>query len=277
MSAARDAALVAEVRCRAQAIRERIIMTAARLGEGYISQGLGAADLFACLYFSELRLRPEDPDWPQRDVCLLSTAHNSLAMYATLAEVGTLSAEQLASYGQDGSDLEMISSELVPGVEATLGSLGQGVSVGVGAALAIRRRSSDRRVYVVLGDGEMQEGQVWEAAMAGSAFALGNLCVLVDLNGMQVEGAITDVLDMGPIAAKWSAFGWHTQEIDGHDVEAILHALDAARDVAARPSAIIARTTPGQGVSFLAGQFQHYAKVLPERVDAALEEIRGNA
>jgi transketolase len=270
-ASAEAAALVRE---RARAIRARILTTIAPLGEGYISQGLGAAELFAALYFHELRLRPEDPEWPERDRFLLSTAHNSVAMYATLAERGIVSDAELATYGRDGSPFEIISAEQVPGVEATFGSLGQGLSVGVGLALAARRRERAARTYVMLGDAEEQEGQVWEAAMAAASFRLANLCLIVDLNGMQVEGATRDVLDMGEIAAKWRAFGWRTSEVDGNDAAALLAALDDARAHADGPSAIVAHTVPGKGVACLEGQFKHYAKISAAQVEEALADLR---
>lgn len=272
-AAKQGSAAATEVAERATAIRRRILETVAPLGEGYISQGLGAAELFAALYFAELRLRPEDPDWPDRDRFLLSTAHNSIAMYATLAERGTLPEDQLSRYGRDDSRLEIIAAEEVPGVEGTFGSLGQGLSVGVGLALAARRRGTPSRTYVMLGDAEEQEGQVWEAAMAAASYRLADLCLIVDLNGMQVEGATNDVLDMGPIAAKWRAFGWEALEIDGHDPEAILAALAQARENRAGPTAIVARTIPGRGVARLEGRFDHYAKLTAEESAEALAAL----
>ena len=199
-------------------------------------------------------------------------------MYATLAERGVVSDAALATYGQDGSAFEIISAEEVPGVEATFGSLGQALSVGVGLALSARRQGRDARLtYVLLGDAEQQEGQVWEAAMAAEQLRLANLCLIVDLNGMQVEGATRDVLDMGEIAAKWRAFGSMTVEIDGHDPTAILAALDGARAHAEGPSAIVARTIPGRGVASLEGRLQHYAKVSAEQARAGLAELRGGS
>jgi transketolase len=220
-----------------------------------------------------LRLDPAQPGHAERDRCLLCTAHNSVALYSTLAERGFLPVEELAGYGRDGSPLEIISSEHVPGVEGTFGSLGQGLSVAVGLALSARRHHWGWRVYAVLGDGEMQEGQTWEAAMAAAAYRLDNLSLVIDLNGMQVEGATNDVLPMGPVGEKWRAFGWSVQEIDGHDVQALLDALHAARASTGRPSAIVARTTPGYPISFLQGQLQHYAKLTPDEAEAALAEL----
>lgn len=261
------------VAARAASIRAHIIRTVAGVGEGYLQQGLGAADILAALYFSELRLDPLRPGDPDRDRCLLSTAHNSVGLYATLAERGFFPVQHLASYGQDGSPLEIISSEHVPGVEGTFGSLGQGLSVAVGLALAFRRQGRQCRAYAVLGDGEMQEGQTWEAAMAAAAYRLDNLCLIIDLNGMQVEGATADVLPMGPIAAKWQAFGWSVQEVDGHDVQMLLDALDAARATAGMPSVIVAVTCPGYPISFLRGKLQHYAKLTAGQAAAALTEL----
>jgi transketolase len=258
---------------RAARIRGHIIRTVAGAGEGYLMQGLGAADILAALYFSELRLDPARPDHPDRDRCLLSTAHNSVGLYSALAERGYFPAGDLAGYGRDGSPLEIISSEHVPGVEGTFGSLGQGLSVATGLALSARRRGRGWRVYTVLGDGEMQEGQTWEAAMAAAAYRLGNLCLIIDLNGMQVEGATSDVLPMGAIAAKWRAFGWAVQEVDGHDVRALLGALDRARATPGLPSVIVATTCPGHPVSFLRGRLEHYAKLTAAEAEVALAEL----
>jgi transketolase len=264
-----------EVRHRADRIRRHVLRTVARVGEGYLLQALGAADIFAALYFSELRLDAADPAHPERDRCLLCTAHNSVGLYATLAERGYLPVDDLASYGRDGSVLEIISSEEVAGVEGTFGSLGQGLSVAVGLALSARLRGRASRTYAILGDGEMQEGQTWEAAMAAAAYALDNLCLIVDVNGMQVEGAVSDVLPMGEIAAKWTAFGWAVQEVDGHDVGELLHALKTARETTRRPAAIVATTRPGHPISFLQGRMDHYAKLSSEQAQAALAELDG--
>ena len=271
--AVRPAPGAAAVAAHAADIRRQILRVVAEVGEGYLLQGLGAADILAALYFSELRLDPARPGDPDQDRCLLCTAHNSVALYSALALRGFFRLADLDRYGQDGSTLEIISSERVPGVEGTFGSLGQGLSVAVGMALANRRRDSDWRVYAVLGDGEMQEGQTWEAAMAASAYRLDNLCLIVDLNGMQVEGATNSVLPMGPAAAKWQAFGWSVRQVDGHDVAALLDALDAARSTQGQPSAIIAATHPGHPISFLKGHLDHYAKLSPQQAATALAEL----
>lgn len=270
---ARPEAGVEEVRERADQIRRRVLGTVANVGEGYLMQALGAAEIFAALYFFELRLDPAQPDHPGRDRCLLCTAHNSVGFYATLAERGYFSVEDLASYGRDDSALEIISSEQVIGVEGTFGSLGQGLSVAVGLGLSARLRGRRSRTYAILGDGEMQEGQTWEAAMAAAAYGLDNLCLIVDFNGMQVEGATDDVLPMGQVAAKWLAFGWCVQEIDGNDAAQLMRALEVARETSSRPSAIITRTRPGHPISFLEGRMEHYAKLTPDQADRAVAEI----
>lgn len=258
----------------ARLIRQDVIRMIAPIGQGYVQQGLGAAELFATLYFAELRLDPQDPSHPERDRCILSTAHNSAVFHATLAARGLLPRERLAEYCQDGSPLEInVSERLGPLVEATCGSLGQGLSVGLGMALASRRRGRTARIYVILGDGELQEGQVWEAAMAAGSFGADNLCVVLDLNRMQVEGDIDRVLRMDPIADKWRAFGFHAHECDGHDITALCRAFDEARQTPGRPTVILARTVPGKGVRALEGKLAHHMKLPPELAAAALREL----
>jgi transketolase len=269
--ATRDLDLLAR---HAHAIRVDVLRMIAPIGQGYVQQGLGAAEIFAVLYFAELRLDPGDPRAPLRDRCLLSTAHNSAVFHATLAARGLLPREQLAQYCQDGSPVEInVSERLGPLVEATCGSLGQGLSVAVGMALAGRRRGLGYRVYVILGDGELQEGQVWEAAMAAGSYGLDNLCVVLDLNRMQVEGDTDRVLKMQPIADKLSAFGFHVQTCDGHDLSALLAALDEARSTRGKPSLILAQTIAGKGVPFLEGKLAHHMKLPAELAAAALSAL----
>jgi transketolase len=247
----------------------------APIGEGYVGQGLGAADIMAALYFNEMAYDPDDPAWEGRDRFLLSPAHYGVALFAALAERGALPVQELAQYGVDGSPLEIIASERLPGVEATLGSLGMGLSVGVGMALSLRRRGSASRVYVLIGDGELQEGESWEAAMSAAAFRLSNVCAIVDVNDMQVDGATTAVLNMGDLAAKWRAFGWNTIELDGHDLDALIAAFAAARRNADGPTVLLARTQPGRGVAALEGRKAHFAKLPPDVAAQALAELEG--
>ena len=232
---------------------------------------MGAADLFAALYRSELRLDEHDPAWPDRDRLLLSTAHNTAVFYAAMAERGLIEPSALESYTEDGSPFEVNASERVgPLVEATCGSLGQGLSVGVGMALSLRRQGKPSRVYVVLGDGELQEGQVWEAAMSAAGLKLDNLCLLIDRNYMQVEGHTDQVMPMEPVADKWTAFGWHVLSIDGNKMSAITAALDEARSVRGRPTCIIADTVPGKGVPDFEGRLSHMTAFSKDQAVAAL-------
>ncbi len=265
---------VAELTAIARRLRRRVISLVAPSGQGYVQQGLGAADLFAILYFSELRIDPADPRWPDRDRFLLSTAHNTAIFYGTLVERGCLSEEGLASYCHDGSAFEINASErLGPVIEATCGSLGQGLSVGVGMALANRRHRRSGRVHVLIGDGELQEGQVWEAALAAGSHGLSNLCVTIDWNAMQVGGHVDGVVKMEPVVAKWESFGFHVIDVDGHDIPALLSAYDVARESRERPTCIVARTLVGKGVAGLEGIMSHNLKLPPETARLALVEL----
>jgi len=223
-----------------------MLTMAAGKGQGYIGQGLGFADLLAGLYFHAMRYDPKNPSWEDRDRFILSTGHYSIALWAALAEIRVLSLKELSLYGADGSRLEMSTLDSTPGVEITGGSLGHGLGQGVGMALGLRLKEKQSRVFVELSDGELQEGSTWEAAMAASHFNLGHLVAIIDCNGIQADGPI--VLNIEPVAEKWRAFGWNTQEIDGNDMEQIVTALDQARRGGRQPYAIVARTLPGKGV-----------------------------
>lgn len=262
----------------ARDLRRQVIHMVAPTGQGYVQQGLGAADLFATIYFAALRMRAAQPDWRARDRFLLSTAHNTAIFYATLAARGLIDPARLATYCHDGSPLEINASERVgPMVEATCGSLGQGLSVGVGMALAARRQQRDSRVVVMLGDGELQEGQVWEAAMAAGSYGLGNLLLVIDYNAMQVEGHVDDVLAMEPVDAKWRAFNWRVEAVDGHDIPALLDAYARARAQADQPTCLIARTVAGKGAPSLEGVLGHTMKLPPEMAQRALAELDAGA
>lgn len=263
-----------ELRQVAHALRRAVVGMVRRHGQGYVQQGLGAAEIFASLYFHEALIDPADPRLPQRDRCILSTAHNSALFHAALALRGMISGAALETYVQDGSPLEInVSERLGPVVEGTFGSLGQGVSVAAGMALGSRVRGLPYRVNVVLGDGELQEGQVWEAAMFAGSQQLHNLCVILDLNWMQAEGHTDKVVRIGPVADKWRAFNWQVIEVDGHDIDALLSAFAQARSQTARPTVIVATTVPGKGVRALEGVISHNAKLPAEVADAALGEL----
>jgi len=269
---------IAELEEKALALRVQVVRMVAALGMGYLQQGLGAAELFTALYFSELRLREDDPDWPERDRMILSTAHNTAVFYAVMAARGLIPHAALADYTRDGSPLEVNASERMGSlVEATCGSLGQGLSVAVGMALSLRRRGRPSRVYVVLGDGELQEGQVWEAAMSAAGHRLANLTLIIDRNFMQVEGHTDKVVMMEPLADKWRAFGWRVIEIDGNVMAEVVDALAAAREHDAGPTCILARTLPGKGVPLLENRLSHVARITPEEAEAALQVLGASA
>jgi len=276
-SPARERLSKAAVDAHALALRRSVVAMIQKVRVGYLLQGLGAADIFATLFFSEMRYRPDEPAWRERDRFILSTAHNTAVFYATLAHAGYFPVDRLTDYTDDGSPLEVNASERVgPMVEATCGSLGQGLSVAVGMALALRHRGSGARVYIVLGDGELQEGQIWEAALSAGSYGLDNLCVIVDRNHLQVEGHTDDVLRLNSIPDKFAAFDWGVAEVNGNDSGALLTALAQARACRGKPFLINALTVPGAGVPFLEGQMSHVALLTPDEADranACLERI----
>jgi transketolase len=267
-----DAPDIAALKAHARSMRRHMLVMARGPGQGYVGQGLGIADVLAAIYFNELRWDPADLKSPDRDRFLLSTGHYSIALWAALAEAGIIPLDELTTYGADDSRLEMSTLDTSPGVEIIGGSLGHGLGQGVGMALGLRLDGSPARIFCELSDGEMQEGATWEAAMAASHFKLDGLVALIDCNGIQADGAL--VLDMEPAADKWRAFGWATQEIDGNDMEAVVSALEAARETAGKPHAIVLRTRPGQGVPTLLGREKaHFIRVEPGEWDALMGEL----
>ena len=255
-----------ELKASAKSIRQNIVRMVSRNGQGYLQQGLGAADLFTYLYFAEASLDIDNPAWEERDRIFLSTAHNSALFHAVLAERGFFEHSRLATYTIDGSELEInVSERLGSVVEATCGSLGQALSVAVGVAQAAKRQNRTFRSYVILGDGELQEGQVWEAAMYAASNRLDNLCLIVDLNQLQVEGRTQEVMVMDPVDKKFQAFGWAVKNVDGHDFGALSAAFNQVRSNRNMPSVIIAHTIVGKGIPFLENQMSHNI-VLPADV-----------
>ncbi len=250
----------------ARKIRKHVVEMVARHGQGYVQQGLGAADLFTYLYFHEMLLQPENLRHPHRDRFILSTAHNTAVFYATLAERGLLKTDHLQDYCLDGSALEINASERLEGlVECTCGSLGQGLSVACGLALGFQKTGNPARVFVMLGDGELEEGQLWEAVLFAATHKLKNLILIIDLNYMQVEGDARNVARIDPVDEKFTAFGWHALVADGHDFEHIFSLFSILGEQVDMPVAIIAHTIPGKGVDFLEGQKSHNM-VLPADV-----------
>ena len=255
-----------ELMASAKSIRQNIVRMVSRNGQGYLQQGLGAADLFTYLYFAEASLDIHNPAWEERDRIFLSTAHNSALFHAVLAERGFFEHSRLETYTKDGSELEInVSERLGSVVEATCGSLGQALSVAVGVAQAAKRQNRTFRSYVILGDGELQEGQVWEAAMYAASNSLDNLCLIVDLNQLQVEGHTQEVMVMDPIDKKFQAFGWAVKNVDGHDFGALSAAFNQARSNRNMPTVILAHTIVGKGIPFLENQMSHNM-VLPADV-----------
>jgi transketolase len=274
----RNAFSVKELDEHARKLRAQVVRMVARVRTGYLQQGLGAADIFTALYLGELQLRENDPGWPDRDRLILSTAHNTAVFYAAMAARGLIPSSVLEEYTADGSALEVNASERVgPMVEATCGSLGQGLSVAVGMALSLRRQGRRARAYVILGDGELQEGQVWEAAMSAAGHRLGNLCLIIDRNFMQVEGHTDEVMPMEPLAAKWTAFGWSVLDIDGNSIAELIESLHRARMTDDRPTCIIAKTVPGKGVPFLEHRRSHVAAISQAEAHRALQILGESA
>ena len=219
---------------------------------GHPGGSLSAADLFTYLYTKEMNVDPANPKWEDRDRFVLSKGHTAPGLYAALAQRGFFPEEDLITLRKAGSYLQgHPNMNTVPGVDMSTGSLGQGISTACGMALAAKVKGKDYRVYTLLGDGEIQEGQVWEACMFASHYKLDNLCVIIDNNGLQIDGDVAKVMSPYPIVEKLEAFGFHTQAIDGHDMEAIENALTAAKATKGQPSAIVMKTVKGKGVSFM--------------------------
>ncbi|GAA1159795.1 transketolase [Streptomyces hebeiensis] len=239
-------------------------------GQGYVGQALGVADMLAVTYLDQMRLRPEDPEWADRDRFLLSTGHYAIALYAALAEAGTIPVAELDTYGSDDSRLPMSGmASYTPGMEISGGSLGHGLPVAVGVALGLRHQSRPQRVFTFVSDGELDEGSTWEAAMGAAHHRLGNLTVMVDMNALQADGHTEQVMRIEPAEEKWRASGWFTQRVDGNDVDALLAAFDAAATEAAqpegRPSVILCDTRMGRGVPLLETREKaHFMRIDPD-------------
>lgn len=244
-------ATIADLADKARELRVAIVRTLHKSQSGHTGGSLSAIDMVTALYFSKMRHDPANPDWAERDRFVLSKGHAAPAQYVALAYAGYFPREDLMMLRRLGSHLQgHPDSKSTPGVEVCTGSLGQGLSMANGMALGLRLDGRESRVYALLGDGELQEGQVWEAAMAAAHYKIDNLCALVDANALQIDGEVAKVMNVAPIAAKFKAFGWHAMEIDGHDMAAILAALDHAETIKGQPTVIVANTVKGKGVSF---------------------------
>jgi Transketolase, N-terminal subunit len=230
-------------------------------GTGHPGGCLSGVEIVTSLYFSVMRIRPEEPKWPDRDRFILSKGHASALLYGVLAERGYFPVENLATFRRPWSKLAgHPDMNKVPGVDMTTGSLGQGLSVANGIAIAAKYDSRESRVYVLLGDGEIQEGQVWEAAMSAVHYKLDNVTAFIDRNGLQIDGPTEEVMGVEPLTDKWRGFGWHVIEIDGHNFPQIIAATEEARTTKGKPTVIIAKTLKGKGVSFMEGAVEWHGK-----------------
>lgn len=261
----------------ASRIRKDIIEEVHRAGSGHPGGSLSAADIVTALYFREMNIDPENPKMKGRDKFVLSKGHAAPVQYAALAEKGFFPKEELATLRKLGSRLQgHPNMNKVPGVEMSTGSLGQGFAVCVGMALAGKMDKEEGRIYTLLGDGELQEGLIWEAAMASAHYKLDNLCVIVDWNGLQIDGNNDDVMTVRPIDEKFKAFGFNVLVIDGHDFGQIFEAFDKARECKGKPTAIIAKTHKGRGVSFMEDNAGWHGKAPDdEQAKKAIEELGG--
>jgi transketolase len=248
---------IERLRNKARFVRTETVRLISIAKSGHYGSSFSCAELFAVLYYHVMHYDPKEPAWPDRDRLVLSKGHAAIGLYPVLADVGFFPQEWLATYTRLGSPLgDHPDMRKIPGIDFGSGSLGHGLSVGVGMALNGRIDERAYRVYVILGDGEMDEGQVWSAAMSAAHFKLGNLIAIVDRNQVSVDGRTDEVMNSEPLGDKWRAFGWNVSEIDGHDLQALLDAFGAlpAPDTD-RPSVIIAKTVTGKGVSFMEGDF----------------------
>jgi len=266
---------VPELEQKAKLLRRHVITMIANAGSGHPGGSLSAADVITALYFKVMRHDPKNPKWPDRDRFVLSKGHAAPILYAALAECGYFPVEELSTLRKLGSRLQgHTDMTLTPGVEMSAGSLGQGLSFGLGIALAARLDKKSYRTIVLLGDGECDEGQVWEAAMFAPHHRVDNITAIVDHNDLQLDGRTCDIMGLEPLGDKWRAFNWHVLEINGHDIKQIINALKKAGDTRGKPTAIIAHTIKGKGVSFMEGNVDFHGKApSPQETEQALKEL----
>ncbi len=270
-----DQEVIARLEKKAKEIRRDIISMTAAAGSGHPGGSLSAADIVTALYFQIMRLDPERPDWPDRDRFVLSKGHAAPVLYSALAERGFFRTSELLTLRKLGSRLQgHPDMKSLPGVEMSTGSLGQGLAVANGMALAGKLDNRDYRVFVLMGDGENQEGMIWEAAMAAAHYKLDNLTAFLDHNGLQIDGPVREVMSVEPVADKWKAFGWDVQVIDGHDLSQIINAVEKAKEVKGRPQMIVAETVKGKGVSFMENNVDWHGRAPnPQETEKALAEL----
>ena len=263
---------------KAKEVRIDIINMLAEAGSGHPGGSLSCADILTLLYFEKMNVKPDDPKWEDRDRLVLSKGHAAPALYAVLAEKGFFPKEELKTLRKLGSILQgHPDMKSTPGLDMTTGSLGQGLSAANGMALAGKLDKKGYRVYVILGDGELQEGQIWEAAMTAAHYKLDNLTAILDFNGLQIDGPNREVKNIEPVNEKFNAFGWHVIEIDGHDFDQIDKAIEEAKATKGKPTLIIAHTIKGKGVSFMENQVGwHGSAPNEEQRQKAIQELEGS-
>ncbi len=254
-------------------LRKKVLKMVADAGSGHLGASLSVIEILATLYFKKMQHDPKNPDWEERDRIILSKGHAVPALYAVLCEAGYIPPEELTTLREIGSRLQGHCDTVTPGVDAKTGSLGQGLSMAVGMGIAAKLDKSSFRIYVIIGDGELQEGQVWEAAMTAAHHRLDNIVAIVDRNQYQLTGNTENVKAVEPLVEKWESFGWNTLRVNGHDQFNLLDALEVCENTHGKPSVLIADTTKGRGISFLEGN--KYAKSLPSKTDfqKALAEL----
>lgn len=267
---------IKELENMAKQVRRGIVEEVYSASSGHPGGSLSIADILTVLYFNEMNIKPEEPNWEDRDRFVLSKGHCSPALYSCLANRGFFPLEDLRTFRNINSYLQgHPDKNKVPGVDMTSGSLGQGLSCANGMAIAGKMNRKDYRVYCILGDGEIEEGQVWEAAMAANKYKLDNLCVIVDNNNLQIDGTIEEVMSSYPIDEKFKSFGFQVINIDGHDIEEILKAFEVAKTIKDKPTCIIAKTIKGKGVSFMEEQVGWHGKAPnEEQYKKAIEELK---
>ncbi len=270
-----DSKKIRELEEEAREIRRLIVEMISQAGSGHPGGSLSSADILTCLYFSVMRHNPKDPDWPERDRFHLSKGHCCPALYAVLAEQGYFPKEELMNLRKFGSMLQGHPDRHTPGIEVCSGSLGQGLSVALGMSLAAKIDNKDYRVYCLLGDGEIQEGNIWEAAMAAAHYKCDSLCAILDYNGFQIDGRVSEVMSLHPLAEKWRGFGWYVIEADGHNMAALHKAFDTAKKIKEKPTVIIAKTIKGKGVSFMENVVDFHGRApSADETGLALRELR---
>ena len=269
---------ISQIKQKANDIREDIIKMLEAAGSGHSAGPLGLADIFAALYFSILNIDPKNPEWPERDIFFLSNGHCVPVQYASMAEAGFFDKQELSTLRKFGSRLQgHPERERLPGLENTSGPLGSGLSQGAGYAYSMQYidKIKDRFVYVMMGDGELNEGNIWEAAMFCGKYKLSQLIAFVDRNNIQIDGSTEDVMPLEDLKNKWEAFGWHVLEIDGHNIDSIIDAASMGRAITNRPTVIIAHTIPGKGVDFMEYDYKwHGVPPNHEQAKLALEKLR---